>query len=55
MEGTSTTNSNATLCTNFSVNTAPHEFAVDNDSPNAKQKSTPTRNATAETDILTKI
>ena len=33
-----------------------HEFAVDNDSPNVKQKSTPIRNATAETtDIPTKI
>ena len=34
MEGTSTTDSNATLNTHFSVNTAPHEVAGNSHSPN---------------------
>ena len=51
MEGTSTTNSNATLNTNFSVNIGPHEVAVNSYSPNVKQKSTPTRNNATDTTI----
>ena len=36
MESTSTTNSNVTLNTNFSVNSGPHEVVVDSNLPNVK-------------------